>query len=105
MSQFIPEGGTRKDVGFGTTIGVSMLFGQTYWWVGQPFDTVKAKMQTDSMSKPVYKNTLHCVRSVIKNQGAAGLYKGLFTTCLYAVPKNGAKLLGYEFMARWVFQL
>jgi solute carrier family 25 (mitochondrial carnitine/acylcarnitine transporter), member 20/29 len=105
MQQMVPEGGSRKDVSFGATLAVACTFGQTYWWAAMPFDTIKARLQSDSTRKPVYRNTIDCVKLVLQQSGTRGLYQGLFATCLYAVPKNGAKLLGFEIMARYVFNL
>ncbi|PVU99621.1 hypothetical protein BB559_000534 [Furculomyces boomerangus] len=44
--------------------------------VGHPFDTLKVRMQTQP-TPPIYKNTIHCLQTTIKNEGLAGLYKGV----------------------------
>ena len=43
--------------------------------VGQPFDTVKVRLQTQSCTKPVYSGMGDCVKQVIKQEGFAGFYK------------------------------
>lgn len=41
--------------------------------VGHPFDTVKVNLQTQSQ----YKGAMHCVKSIVKEDGFLGLYKGV----------------------------
>ena len=40
------------------------------------------------------------LRGVLHEAGWRGLYQGFALTLLYSVPKNGAKLLGFDVMAR-----
>lgn len=44
--------------------------------VGQPFDIVKVRMQNQSLANPIYKNAMHCVRSIAANEGYMAFYKG-----------------------------
>lgn len=41
---------------------------------GQPLDTVKVRLQTQSAGK--YRGIIHCMTSIVKKEGARGLYKG-----------------------------
>uniref|UniRef100_A0A674ISC0 Uncharacterized protein n=1 Tax=Terrapene triunguis TaxID=2587831 RepID=A0A674ISC0_9SAUR len=45
--------------------------------VGHPFDTVKVRLQVQSVEKPLYRGTYHCFQSIIKHESAFGLYKGI----------------------------
>ncbi|KAJ3040557.1 Mitochondrial carrier protein ymc2 [Rhizophlyctis rosea] len=47
--------------------------------VGQPFDTVKVRLQTQSIEKPEYTGLGDCVKKTIKNEGFGGFYKGTLT--------------------------
>ncbi|KAJ3056795.1 Mitochondrial carrier protein ymc2 [Rhizophlyctis rosea] len=47
--------------------------------VGQPFDTVKVRLQTQSAENPQYSGLSDCVKKTIKNEGFAGFYKGTLT--------------------------
>uniref|UniRef100_A0A7N9CEP2 Solute carrier family 25 member 29 n=1 Tax=Macaca fascicularis TaxID=9541 RepID=A0A7N9CEP2_MACFA len=60
--------------------------------VGHPFDTVKVRLQVQSMEKPQYRGTLHCFKSIIKQESVLGLYKGL-----------GSPLMGLTFINALVF--
>ncbi|KAF4555951.1 putative mitochondrial carrier protein 19 [Elsinoe fawcettii] len=42
--------------------------------VGHPFDTIKVRLQTSEATK--FKGPLDCLLQTIRNEGAAGLYKG-----------------------------
>lgn len=59
--------GGIKDAAAGVTGGVSLVM------VGQPFDTVKVRMQTNS---ECYRGPWHCFTSTLKNEGIRGLYSG-----------------------------
>ncbi|XP_012387084.1 mitochondrial basic amino acids transporter isoform X1 [Orcinus orca] len=60
--------------------------------VGHPFDTVKVRLQVQSVEKPQYRGTLHCFQAIIKQEGVLGLYRGL-----------GSPLLGLTFINALVF--
>ncbi|XP_039108863.1 mitochondrial basic amino acids transporter [Hyaena hyaena] len=60
--------------------------------VGHPFDTVKVRLQVQSIEKPQYRGTLHCFQSIIKQESVLGLYKGL-----------GSPLMGLTFINALVF--
>lgn len=46
--------------------------------VGQPFDTVKVKLQKHNTEVHgiKYRNGLHCTARILKNDGVRGLYRG-----------------------------
>ncbi|KAL0076048.1 mitochondrial carrier domain-containing protein [Phycomyces blakesleeanus] len=44
--------------------------------VGHPFDTLKVRLQTQP-SPPIYKNAMDCFRSLVKQEGPKGLYRGV----------------------------
>ncbi|XP_036267544.1 mitochondrial basic amino acids transporter isoform X2 [Pipistrellus kuhlii] len=60
--------------------------------VGHPFDTVKVRLQVQSLEKPQYRGTMHCFQSIIKQESVLGLYKGL-----------GSPLMGLTFINALVF--
>uniref|UniRef100_A0A0B8RS91 Mitochondrial basic amino acids transporter n=1 Tax=Philothamnus irregularis TaxID=1899461 RepID=A0A0B8RS91_9SAUR len=60
--------------------------------VGHPFDTVKVRLQVQSMEKPLYRGTVHCFQSIIKQESALGLYKGI-----------GSPMMGLTFINALVF--
>lgn len=45
--------------------------------VGHPLDTIKVHLQTQDASRPKYKGTFHCFRSLLAKEGTRGLYRGM----------------------------
>ncbi|KAJ1985105.1 Mitochondrial carrier protein ymc2 [Dimargaris cristalligena] len=66
-----------KDCMAGTVGGILQVFS------GQPFDTVKVRLQTMPRpapgQPPLYQGTLDCVRQTYRAEGLAGFYKGTTT--------------------------
>ncbi|KAJ2772623.1 Mitochondrial carrier protein ymc2 [Coemansia nantahalensis] len=59
-----------KDCLAGSVGGIAQVF------AGQPFDTIKVRMQTQP---DVYRSTVDAVRKTVQNDGFSGLYKGTTT--------------------------
>lgn len=49
--------------------------------VGQPFDTVKVRLQTQSGTL-IYRGVWHCLTSIVKNESPQGLFKGMSSPLL-----------------------
>ncbi|KAG0212784.1 Mitochondrial carrier protein ymc2 [Mortierella sp. GBA30] len=66
-----------KDCASGTVGGILQVF------VGQPFDTVKVRLQTMPTplpgQAPLYTGTLDCVKKTLSKEGFKGFYKGTTT--------------------------
>lgn len=60
-----------KDITGGTVGGVLLVA------VGHPFDTLKVRLQTQSVTNPVYSGLSDCVSKIYKSEGLAGFYKGV----------------------------
>jgi solute carrier family 25 carnitine/acylcarnitine transporter 20/29 len=60
-----------KDVIAGTTGGLAVVA------VGQPFDTIKVRLQTQPSVNPIYSGFLDCARKTVAWEGPTGLYKGV----------------------------
>ncbi|KAI8469677.1 MAG: mitochondrial carrier domain-containing protein [Monoraphidium minutum] len=60
-----------KDVFAGTCGGISVTL------VGHPFDTIKVRLQTQPVDKPIYSGVVDCVRKTVQWEGLSGLYKGV----------------------------
>ncbi|XP_056284794.1 mitochondrial basic amino acids transporter isoform X2 [Pseudoliparis swirei] len=60
--------------------------------VGHPFDTVKVRLQVQSIDKPLYRGTFHCFQSIIRQESLTGLYKGI-----------GSPMMGLTFINAIVF--
>ena len=62
---------TSKNVLSGTIAGVAVCL------VGHPFDTLKVRLQTQPVNKPIYKGLTDCFLKTLKWEGIGGLYKGV----------------------------
>lgn len=61
---------------------------------GQPFDTIKVRMQNQS-GGALYKSTADCVVKTVKNEGFFALYKGMAAPLVGVVPIFAINFLGY----------
>lgn len=53
---------------------------------GQPFDTVKVRLQAQPADKPIYRGAWDCVRQTVTKEGVRGLYKGMGAPLVGVVP-------------------
>ncbi|PNH07796.1 Mitochondrial substrate carrier family protein G [Tetrabaena socialis] len=87
-----------KDIFAGTCGGISVTL------VGHPFDTLKVRLQTQSMEKPIYSGVVDCARKTVQWEGLGGLYKGLGPTLLRNTPANAVYLGNFEVFKQLVAQ-
>ncbi|CAH00105.1 Rim2p [Kluyveromyces lactis] len=87
--------GTTKDI-YSRTLNngqeapwIHLLAAATAGWatstVTNPIWLVKTRLQLDKAGTKTYKNSLDCIKSVVKNEGVLGLYKGLSASYLGSV--------------------
>jgi len=62
---------TTKNLISGTAGGIGITL------VGHPFDTLKVRLQTQPVHKPVYRGLADCFMKTMKWEGFGGLYKGV----------------------------
>ncbi|EPX70656.1 carrier with solute carrier repeats [Schizosaccharomyces octosporus yFS286] len=67
---------SAKDFFAGATGGIAQVL------VGQPFDCVKVRLQSQSFGSPLYDNAIDCVKKISKNEGLGAFYKGTVTPLL-----------------------
>lgn len=60
-----------KDVVAGTCGGIVVTLS------GHPFDTLKVRLQAQSIANPVYSGLGDCFRKTVSSEGMKGLYKGM----------------------------
>ena len=66
-----PWGEVLKDVIAGTCGGIGVTL------IGHPFDTLKVRLQTQPIDKPIYSGVVDCARKTVQWEGLGGLYKGV----------------------------
>ena len=62
---------TLKNSASGTVAGIAVCL------VGHPFDTLKVRLQTQPVGRPVYNGLVDCFIKTLKWEGIGGLYKGV----------------------------
>ena len=77
------------------------LAGVVNWSIALPFDVIKTRIQQSQSST----ETLALTRSLIRNEGIRGLYRGLFPVLLRAFPANAACFYGMEESRSQLFRL
>lgn len=60
-----------KDIIAGTCGGIAVTL------VGHPFDTLKVRLQTQSVTNPVYSGLVDCFNKTVSKEGIPGLFKGM----------------------------
>jgi len=60
-----------KDVVAGTCGGIVVTL------IGHPFDTLKVRLQAQSIANPVYNGLVDCFKKTVSKEGLKGLYKGM----------------------------
>jgi solute carrier family 25 (mitochondrial carnitine/acylcarnitine transporter), member 20/29 len=100
LAYITPENKSKRDLHMFTVFLVGMAGGVAYWVPIFPLDTIKSKLHADSLSRPRYRGMFDCAKQcIVKAGGIGGLYRGLFLTVLYCLPKNAAKLPTFEFVS------
>jgi len=62
---------------------------------GQPFDTVKVRLQAQPADKPIYKGAWDCVRQTVTKEGVRCLYKGMGAPLVGVVPIFAVSFFGF----------
>ncbi|XP_048388404.1 mitochondrial ornithine transporter 1-like isoform X2 [Stegostoma tigrinum] len=84
------------DLTAGASGGVACVY------TGQPFDTVKVKMQT---FPNMYRNVLDCAVKTYKERGIRGFYQGTTPALMAHISENAVLFLSYGFCQRVVRSL
>lgn len=92
-----PPGKTKKEIGLLKTTIAGGIGGVAFWVAIFPADVLKSRIQI-SESKD---SMLIVARSIIKNEGFRGLYKGLGPTVVRTFPASGALFVAYEYTKRF----
>eukprot|EP00245_Coleochaete_scutata_P018054 TRINITY_DN9205_c0_g2_i1.p1 TRINITY_DN9205_c0_g2~~TRINITY_DN9205_c0_g2_i1.p1 ORF type:complete len:115 (-),score=13.00 TRINITY_DN9205_c0_g2_i1:16-330(-) len=77
-----------------------------YYAVGYPFDTLKSRLQTDSLLLPRYRGPFHCLLSALREKkGLRELYSGLSVCLMRAVPGSAVQFIVFELVSSTLYGL
>ena len=68
----------------------------TLSWFTYPFDVIKSRIQTQSLTHPIYSGVVDCARKIVAAEGAAVLLRGLTATIIQAFPVSAVTFAVYE---------
>eukprot|EP00042_Codosiga_hollandica_P025858 m.118356 g.118356 ORF g.118356 m.118356 type:complete len:308 (+) comp52011_c0_seq1:208-1131(+) len=72
------------------------IAGVLAWLPTHPLDLIKARIQTQSLTKPLYRGVWDCGRQMHAQEGVRGLFRGLAPTLVQAGPVAAVTFLVYE---------
>src|SRR6185312_14430675 len=91
---FGPE--RRQDLHAAERLLAGGLAGMTACLLTYPLDFIRARLTLQSGSKVEYNGIVHGLRTVIKQQGVKGVYKGLWPSLVGVFPYIGVDFAVYE---------
>lgn len=94
-----PNAGLKKflkDVVAGTCGGISVTL------VGHPFDTLKVRLQTQSVTNPIYSGVIDCARKTVQWEGLGGLYKGVTSPLMGQMFFRASLFSAFGSSKRWL---
>ncbi|KAL8503758.1 hypothetical protein ACS0TY_022468 [Phlomoides rotata] len=87
----------HKKIGNVETLLIGSLAGAISSTATFPLEVARKHMQVGAVSgRPVYKNVLHALATILERDGIRGLYKGLGPSCVKLVPAAGISFMCYE---------
>jgi solute carrier family 25 carnitine/acylcarnitine transporter 20/29 len=61
-----------------------------------PVEMVKCRLQAQTEAAKIYKNSFQCVKSIIKDSGVRGLYRGTVATLFRELPAESVYFMAYQ---------
>ncbi|DAZ95979.1 TPA: hypothetical protein N0F65_009280 [Lagenidium giganteum] len=90
-----PKGQDPSDLNAFRVFLAGGFAGMLNWMIAIPADVLKSRIQT--APEGTYRGVLHCYQVLMKEEGAAALFKGMGPALARAFPANAACFLGVEF--------
>lgn len=79
------------------------LSGVTAWFIMYPLDFIKTRIQSDSLTNPVYRNILHCLQTEVKAKGISVIYTGFQIMMARAFVVNAAGFMCFEYAKKLLY--
>ena len=86
-----PENKTKEDIGLLRTAISGAAGGAALWTAIFPADVIKSRMQVSGTGQPI-----EIFMSILKNEGAKALYKGLTPTLIRTCTASSSLFIAYE---------
>ncbi|KFO19197.1 Solute carrier family 25 member 48 [Fukomys damarensis] len=112
-----PEAGPRHSLS--DLFLASMVAGVVSVGLGGPVDLIKIRLQMQTQpireanlglksralafgEQPVYQGPVHCIVTIMRNEGLAGLYRGASAMMLRDIPGYCLYFIPYVFLSEWI---
>ena len=79
---------------------ISDSIGEIFLQVGYPLDTIKSRLQTDSLRNPRFKSWLHCLQITIQEDSPLGIFRGVSLCLARAIPGCAVQFLVFEMVSQ-----
>jgi solute carrier family 25 carnitine/acylcarnitine transporter 20/29 len=89
-------GKTKADLDYTQVMLAGVIAGFGLWGSMFPIDTIKSKIQAQSLSKPEFAGTVDCIKRTLAVEGHVGLWRGVTAALWRAIPVNAAIFLAVE---------
>ncbi|GFZ20899.1 mitochondrial substrate carrier family protein [Actinidia rufa] len=86
----------QEEIGNVATLVIGSAAGAISSTATFPLEVARKHMQAGALNGRQYENLLHAVVSILEQEGMAGLYKGLWPSCMKIVPAAGISFMCYE---------
>ena len=98
----VRESQNQHDVDLVTVAKLNLAGGLagTLSWFTYPFDVIKSRLQTQSLTSPEYSGIVDCARKIVHAEGLGVLFRGLTATVIQAFPVSAVMFATYELVIR-----
>lgn len=72
------------------------LSGLIYWLSIYPIDLIKSRIQADSLSFPIYRSPIHCLKQTLQKEGGKFIFKGMLPCMLRSFPVSAIYIFTFE---------
>lgn len=93
---------TRTKLSFGERIAAGTMAGMFQIVVTYPLEVTRTRLTLGPGLGLQYKGIVDCMRTTMRSEGIAGLYKGLGPTILSGAPYVGLQMTGYDTVKSFV---
>lgn len=93
---FVGEAKNAEDMKSWQVFIAGGLGGMAFWCPIYPIDSIKSRLQADSLTNPRYRGSLDCLYKTLQEVGLSGMYKGFWPCAARSFPANASMLVGFE---------
>lgn len=97
--------GDRKKIPKMNVLSYGAIAGIVLWLSSFPIDVIKSCMQADSLTNRKYPSIMSTIRTIHRENGLGGFFKGLTPCLMRAPPVNAATFFTFELVHEFLHKL